>query len=71
MNKFIAKLFNGPLDIIGDVHGEIDALKNLIRVLGYDEKGNHPEQRKLIFVGDICDRGIIMCYTLPRKYFSI
>ncbi|MCF9046598.1 metallophosphoesterase [Acinetobacter nectaris] len=58
MNKFIAKLFNGPLDIIGDVHGEIDALKNLIHVLGYDEKGNHPEQRKLIFVGDLCDRGI-------------
>ncbi len=25
--------------------------------LGYDQHGHHPEQRKLIFVGDLCDRG--------------
>jgi len=29
----------------------------LIQVLGYDRNGHHPEQRKLIFVGDLCDRG--------------
>lgn len=58
MNNLIKKLFDSPLDIIGDVHGEIDALKTLMQALGYDDKGNHPEQRKLIFVGDLCDRGI-------------
>ena len=47
----------GPLDIIGDIHGEIDALQALIAHLGYDSNGLHPEGRKLVFVGDFCDRG--------------
>lgn len=46
-----------PLDIIGDVHGELDALKELLQTLGYDEYGNHPNNRKLVFVGDLVDRG--------------
>jgi len=50
-------LFKGKLDIIGDVHGELDALKNLVFLLGYDENGNHPDNRKLVFVGDLVDRG--------------
>src|SRR5690606_3023042 len=33
------------------------ALHQLLKVLGYDLQGRHPEQRKLIFVGDLCDRG--------------
>ncbi|MEK5745928.1 metallophosphoesterase, partial [Acinetobacter variabilis] len=37
--------------------GEIDALNSLLHVMGYNLKGEHPEQRKLIFVGDLCDRG--------------
>ena len=45
------------MDIIGDIHGEYDALLNLLSVLGYDRQGNHKEHRKLIFVGDFCDRG--------------
>ena len=45
------------LDIIGDIHGEISALENLLGHLGYDEKGNHPENRTLVFVGDLVDRG--------------
>lgn len=57
-NKFVQKLYDAPLDIIGDIHGEINALKDLINVLGYDENGNHASKRKLIFVGDLCDRGI-------------
>ena len=55
--QFSQTLFDAPLDIIGDIHGEIEALQNLMQQLGYDEQGNHPEQRKLIFVGDLCDRG--------------
>lgn len=50
-------LTNGPIDIIGDVHGEWSSLQNLLRHLGYDEQGRHPESRRLVFVGDMCDRG--------------
>ena len=46
-----------PLDIIGDVHGEINALQALLYHLGYRGNGSHPQGRKLVFVGDLCDRG--------------
>lgn len=55
--QFVQQLFSTPLDIIGDIHGEIDALNQLLTHLGYDESGNHPQNRKIIFVGDLCDRG--------------
>lgn len=50
-NAFVQTLFDEPLDIVGDIHGEIEALNHLLDVLGYDEQGHHPEQRKLIFCG--------------------
>lgn len=53
----IGRLMEGPLDIVGDVHGEIDALNDLLTALGYDRRGRHPDGRRLIFVGDLCDRG--------------
>ena len=40
-----------------DVHGELDALKQLFNVMGYSNAGVHPEGRKLVFVGDLTDRG--------------
>lgn len=46
-----------PLDIIGDVHGEIDALLSLLHHLGYRTDGSHPHNRLPVFVGDLCDRG--------------
>jgi hypothetical protein len=55
-NHLFAPLHPGPLDIIGDVHGELDALRDLLRALGYDEHGRHPG-RRLAFIGDLCDRG--------------
>jgi len=55
--RLIRPLFEGPLDIVGDVHGEIDALSALLGKLGYDETGGHPGGRRLVFVGDLCDRG--------------
>lgn len=56
-HAFIQQTFAGPVDILGDIHGEIEALEQLLNIMGYDQHGSHPEQRKLIFVGDLCDRG--------------
>lgn len=47
-------------DIIGDVHGCYDELIKLIDMLGYklkDDVYTHPSGRKLVFLGDITDRG--------------
>ena len=53
----IQSLPNCPLDIIGDVHGQFEALQNLLHYLGYSHTGKHPQGRKLVFVGDLVDRG--------------
>ena len=59
----------GPFDIIGDVHGCFEELKLLLIKLGYninetEERDNNfgytiiaPENRKVVFVGDLVDRG--------------
>lgn len=58
------KYEHGPFDIIGDIHGCYDELRELIVQLGYQFTGEngteypvHPQGRKLIFVGDLVDRG--------------
>ncbi len=52
---------HGPFDIIGDVHGCRAELESLLARLGYarDEGGvhRHPEGRRVIFLGDLVDRG--------------
>jgi len=55
---------HGPFDIIGDVHGCFDELRELMTTLGYSIEGNGgahrvvtPEGRKAIFLGDLVDRG--------------
>eukprot|EP00820_Chromera_velia_P007643 Cvel_4102.t1-p1 / transcript=Cvel_4102.t1 / gene=Cvel_4102 / organism=Chromera_velia_CCMP2878 / gene_product=Bis(5'-nucleosyl)-tetraphosphatase PrpE, putative / transcript_product=Bis(5'-nucleosyl)-tetraphosphatase PrpE, putative / location=Cvel_scaffold175:562-1554(-) / protein_length=331 / sequence_SO=supercontig / SO=protein_coding / is_pseudo=false len=53
----VQRLFEGPVDLIGDVHGECGALLELLDRLGYDADGQHPDQRCLVFVGDLVDRG--------------
>ncbi|MFK7894674.1 MAG: metallophosphoesterase [Myxococcota bacterium] len=53
----VQELPEGPIDIIGDVHGEYDALVSLLGKLGYDDLGRHSEKRRLVFVGDLIDRG--------------
>jgi len=55
--SLIQSLPEGPLDIVGDIHGESDALYALLTHLGYDDDGNHPQRRTLVFVGDYVDRG--------------
>ena len=65
----IERLPAGALDIVGDVHGEIDALRDLLRLLGYTARGEHPEQRRLVFLGDLVDRGpdSVAVVTLVRR----
>src|SRR5260370_7786532 len=54
---------DGPFDIIGDVHGWLDELQELVEQLGYeihaeDEcRVSHPLGRKVVFLGDLVDRG--------------
>jgi protein phosphatase len=58
----------GPFDIIGDVHGCARELEKLLEKLGYRVKTrgprgarrtrlSHKDNRKIIFVGDLVDRG--------------
>ena len=63
------RLWRGPLDIVGDVHGCFAELCDLLGSLGYrvervekttGEPGfrvSHPEGRRLVFIGDLVDRG--------------
>lgn len=55
--SLIQPLPTGALDIVGDIHGEYEALVKLLQHLGYDDQGQHPQNRTLVFVGDFCDRG--------------
>lgn len=57
MQSPIRELVAGDLDIIGDVHGEIESLRALLDVLGYSADGSHSDGRHLVFVGDLVDRG--------------
>ncbi len=54
----------GPFDIIGDIHGCFDELIILLEQLGYQPQSSdskytavHPQGRKVIFLGDLVDRG--------------
>jgi hypothetical protein len=55
--SYVAPLFEGPLDIVGDVHGEYEVLARLLAHLGYDADGISGEGRRLVFLGDLIDRG--------------
>jgi predicted kinase len=52
----------GKWDVIGDVHGLLDNLLVLLGKAGWTVKDGrlqpHPEGRKLLFLGDLVDRGI-------------
>lgn len=51
----------GPFDLIGDIHGCFDELVSLLERLGYDRRDvhdwHHPQGRRLVFLGDLVDRG--------------
>jgi protein phosphatase len=56
----------GPFDVIGDIHGCRAELETLLAELGYAIEyddvrraigARHPEGRRIVFVGDLVDRG--------------
>ncbi len=51
----------GPFDVVGDIHGCLDELRELLARLGYvdgeDGLPAHPTGRRLVFLGDLVDRG--------------
>jgi protein phosphatase len=56
------KTETGPFDIIGDIHGCYDELCELLTELKYEVDAEnfcakHPDNRKAVFLGDLCDRG--------------
>ena len=47
-------------DLIGDIHGNAQALHGLLETMGYSQRGSvwrAPKGRKAVFVGDLIDRG--------------
>ena len=56
-----------PLWVIGDVHGQLDALKNILSKI--------PENAKICFVGDLIDRGYqskeVVSLVKNREYFCV
>ncbi len=55
MSALISSLPAGPLDIIGDVHGEIHALEAILDRL--DQRKPRGARPHLVFLGDLVDRG--------------
>jgi protein phosphatase len=66
---FDLRHLKGPFDIIGDVHGCFDELLELVALLGYEADGSgsffHPQERMLVFLGDLSDRGPHNADTFP------
>ena len=52
---------HGPFDLIGDIHGCREEMDALLQTLGYVADGEgvprHPAGRKVVFLGDLVDRG--------------
>jgi hypothetical protein len=40
-DRLVRALLPAPIDVVGDVHGELEALSALFWKLGYDEQGRH------------------------------
>lgn len=69
---------HGPFDIIGDIHGCCDELQQLLQQMGYQPQPTavstdsfwhfptytHPKGRRVIFLGDVIDRGPRILDTL-------
>jgi len=72
VEKFELKHTN--IDAVGDVHGLYDELVDFITELGYEVNDyhiTHKENRKLLFLGDVVDRGQQSLKMLKLLYNSV
>lgn len=60
-------------DVVGDVHGLLDEFLELVKSMGYQHDAEglpiHPDGRKLLFLGDVVDRGrqsLLMLHYVER-----
>ncbi len=44
MQSLVQPLCDGPIDVVGDVHGELDALLDLLRYLGFSNNEGHKKE---------------------------
>jgi hypothetical protein len=60
-SSFDLRHLEGPFDVIGDLHGCVEELRELLALLGYKigsgDQLSHPDRRTLVFLGDLNDRG--------------
>lgn len=66
----------GPFDMIGDIHGAVDELEELMTMLGHMVDGKpvrHPRGRIPVFLGDYTDRGPrnVDALNLVRAYTQL
>lgn len=76
-NKFIINSFelkHMNIDVIGDIHGLYTDFVNFISELGYTVENNtihHKDNRKILFLGDVVDRGQESLKMLKIMYNSV
>ena len=54
--RLVQPLISDRVDLIGDIHGEVDALRQVLTRLGVDIERARVD-RPLVFLGDLIDRG--------------
>jgi hypothetical protein len=65
---------HGKIDVIGDIHGLYDEFKAFIETLGYTITNfiiSHRENRKILFLGDVVDKGQSSLKMLRTVYNSV
>jgi protein phosphatase len=57
----------GEAIVVGDLHGDLETLAEILNVSGFVQKAQHGKPSVLIFLGDYGDRGLLS----PEVYFVV
>ena len=57
----------GEAIVVGDLHGDLETLAEILNVSGFVQKAQHGQPSVLIFLGDYGDRGLLS----PEVYFVV
>ena len=63
----LVTLSDGPVAVLGDIHGDLDGLNQFLKKTGLEERLRNPSQ-KLVFLGDYIDRGPSQLGVLSRVF---